>query len=204
MRLLRAVVRYEVTMWRGLYRMITRRPTKLAPGDEAFAHAGPVKPIFAVFIILSAVEIPILDLIVSRVLPWSTVRHIALFAGIYGLVWMIGLLGALLTSPHVVGDAGIRIRNGTSVDVTIPWDAIASVRHRYRSLPSSRAVQAEREGERTVVSLGTGGQTAVDITLRRPLTLPLRKGPAEPVDEVRFYADDPKALVTRSREYAAA
>jgi hypothetical protein len=192
---LRRVTAYEKAMWRGLYRWIARRPVELAPGDVAFGHAGPVKPIFAVFIVLSALEIPIFDLVISRLVPWPAVRYIALAAGAYGLVWMIGLLGALLTNPHVVGDAGIRVRNGTSVDVTIPWDAVASVRHRYRSLPSSRAIQAE-DG---VLSLGTGGQTSVEVTLREPLTLPVHD---DPVSEVRFYADDPKALVARTREHA--
>lgn len=195
---LRTVTAYEAAMWRGLYRWITRRPLTLAPGDVAFGHAGPVKPIFAVFIVMSAVEIPIFDLVISRLVPWSAVRYVALAAGAYGLIWMIGLLGALLTNPHVVGDAGIRVRNGTSVDVTIPWDAIASVRHRYRSLPSSRAVQVEE----AVLNLGTGNQTSVDVTLREPLALPLRKGPTPPVNEVRFYADDPKALVALARTFA--
>jgi hypothetical protein len=189
---LRTVTAYEAAMWRGLYRWITRRPLDLAPGEVAFGHAGPVKPIFAVFIILSALEIPILDLIVSRLVPWPAVRYIALAAGVYGLVWMIGLLGALLTNPHIVGEAGIRIRNGTSVDVTIPWDAVATVSHRYRTLPSSRAIQVED----AVLSLGTGNQTSVDVRLREPLTL--AKAP-EPVTEVRFYADDPKALVALMR-----
>jgi Bacterial PH domain len=195
---LRTATAYEAAMWRGLYRWITRRPVELAPGDVAFGHAGPVKPIFAVFIVLSALEIPILDLIITRLVPWPVVRYVALAAGVYGLVWMIGLLGALLTNPHLVGDAGLRVRNGTSVDVTIPWDAVASVRHRYRSLPSSRAIQVEG----AVLNLGTGGQTSVDITLREPLTLAIRKGPTEPVNEVRFYADDPKALVARARQHA--
>ncbi|BCB77545.1 hypothetical protein GCM10022251_69190 [Phytohabitans flavus] len=185
-------------MWRGLYRWITRRPLKLAPGDVAFGHAGPVKPIFVVFIVLSALEIPVFDLIISHLVPWPVVRYVALAAGVYGLIWMFGLLGALLTNPHVVGDAGIRIRNGTSVDLTIPWDAIAAVGHRYRPLPSSKAVQVERSGDRAVLNLGTGGQTSVDVTLREPLTLLPAAGP-DPVHEVRFYADDPKSLVTLAR-----
>jgi len=189
------VIRYEAAMWRGLFRWITRRPLRLAPGDAAFGHAGPVKPIFAAFVVLSALEIPIFDLVISRLVPWPAVRFAVLAAGAYGLVWMLGLLGALLTNPHVVGGAGIRLRNGTSIDVTIPWDAIASVGHRYRSLPSSKGIQVED----SVLNLGTGGQTSVDVTLREPLTLPVHK---DPVREVRFYADDPKALVARARTFA--
>jgi hypothetical protein len=200
--MLRRVVAYEIAMWRGLYRWITRRPLELAPGDVAFGHAGPVKPILGVFIGLSAIEIPIFDLVISRLVPWPGVRHAALFAGVYGLVWMIGLLAVLLTTPHLVGNAGLRIRNSVSVDVTIPWDAVESVSHRYRSLPSSRAVLTERVDDRVVVSLGTGSQTSVDVILRHPLELRHRKATA-PVHEVRFYADDPKALVREARAHLA-
>lgn len=198
--MLRRVVAYEVAMWRGLYRWITRRPLDLAPGDVAFGHTSPVKPIFVVFIVLSAIEIPIVDLVISRLVPWPQVRHAVLFAGVYGLVWMIGLLAMLVTSPHVVGGAGLRLRNGSWLDVTIPWDAVASVRHRYRTLPSSRAVQVERVDGRVILNLGAGNQTSVDVTLRRPLTLPIRKAPPEPVNEVRFYADDPTSLVAHAVE----
>ncbi|MFC0527461.1 hypothetical protein [Phytohabitans kaempferiae] len=201
MSLLRRATAYEAAMWRGLFRWIARRPREMAPGDAAFGHGGPVKPIFAVFIVLSALEIPIFDFVISRLVPWPVVRYIVLVAGVYGLIWMIGALGALLTSPHLVGAAGIRVRDGLFVDVTIPWDAVASVGHRYRGLASSRRVEVERAGDRLLLHLATGSQTNVDVVLRRPLALTVPKGPDEPVNEVRFYADDPKALVALAREY---
>jgi hypothetical protein len=94
-------------MWRGLYRWITRRPLELAPGDVAFGHAGPVKPIFAVFIVMSALEIPIFDLVISRLVPWSAVRYAALAAGdrpLDGLeVWLNAAFHYFCPSWTVVG-----------------------------------------------------------------------------------------------------
>ena len=190
--LLRKAAAYEVTTWRSLYRWILRRP--VAPEDEAaFSYAGVVTPLLIVFIVVSAIEIPILDLI----LPWKTARIIAAAVGVYGLLWMIGLLASLRVHPHVLGDAGIRIRNAASIDVTLPWDAVETVRKRYRSLESSRAVQVDRTGATIVLNIGAASQTSVDIVLRRPMVVPVRKGADEPVHEVRCYADDPEGFVAQ-------
>ncbi|MFC6023352.1 hypothetical protein ACFP2T_45265 [Plantactinospora solaniradicis] len=199
MPLLRKAVVYELTMWRSLYRWILRRP--VAPeGTVAFSYAGVVTPLLIVFIVVSAIEIPILDLI----LPWKTARIIAAALGVYGLLWMIGLLASLRVHPHVIGDAGIRIRNAASIDVTLPWDAVETVRKRYRSLESSRAVQVDRSGATIVLNIGAASQTSVDIVLRRPTTVPVPKGADEPVHEVRCYADDPEGFVALSRRYLTA
>jgi hypothetical protein len=200
----RAVV-YELALWRSLYRWIVLHlPAGVGPGDKAFSYAGVVMPILGVFIGLSTLEVPILDLILRHTVPWERVRHIAVGLGIWGVLWMIGLLASLRVHPHVLGDAGLRIRNAHSVDVTVPWSAIAEVRHRYRSLPSSRAVQLEPTDSGLVVNISTGSQTSVDVILREPTSLRLPKGPTEPARELRFYADDPNALVARAREHLTA
>jgi hypothetical protein len=61
------------------------------------------------FIGVSAVEFVVVDLLVRR---WPTVRISLLALGIWGLVWMFGLLFGFLTRPHAVGPAGIRVRSG--------------------------------------------------------------------------------------------
>ena len=39
---------------------------------------------------------------------------------------------------HVVSDAGVRVRNGLSTDIAVPWDAIAEVRSRHRTVPDKK------------------------------------------------------------------
>jgi hypothetical protein len=188
----------EGAMWRSMYRWLLRKPPALGPGGEAFGYLGAIKPILGVFIGLSIVEIPILDLIVRKVVPWAPARWIALALSIWGLLWMIGLFASLKIHPHVVGDTGIRVRMGPGLDFTVPWADIETVRKRYRSMPSSKSVQVEADGDRRVLHIVVGSQTAVDVRLRRPATFVLPKGETEPVDEVRLYADDPDRLVERS------
>ncbi|MEU5938507.1 hypothetical protein ABZ807_04845 [Micromonospora sp. NPDC047548] len=199
--LLRRAVAYEIGMWRSLHRWLLRRPLMLSPGAEAFSYVGVVKPILGVFIGLSAIEVPIFDLILSRTVPWQWVRQVVLGLGIWGLLWMIGLFASLRVHPHVLDADGLRVRNGASVDIALPWTAVAAVAARYRSLPSSRTVQVEQGDAGPILHVATGGQTSVDVVLREPLTVALPKGPSAPVSEIRLYADDPDALVALARRH---
>ncbi|MGV9765630.1 PH domain-containing protein [Micromonospora tulbaghiae] len=202
-RLARRAVAYEWGMWRSLTRWILRRPYPVAPGAGTYAYVGGVQPILLAFIALSTIEIPVLDVILRHTVDQPTVRHAAIALGVWGVLWMIGLLASLRIHPHVVDDTGLRVRNGVSVDVTIPWNAVARVAVRHRSLPSSRAVQYDAD-DPAVLNLGVGSQTAVDVVLREPLSVRLPKGPSEPVREIRLYADDPAALVEHARRHVPA
>lgn len=199
-KLLRFAVRYEIGMWRSLYRWIFRRPERLRPGDRTFGYTGAVMTLMWIFIIVSAVEIPIFEMI----LPWELVSNIVLGLGIYGLFWMFGLLASLKVHPHVVGEAGVRIRNGITLDLTVPWPAIERVRVNRRSLPPEGSVQVERSGDDVTVSLGMANQTSVDLLLREPIAVPTRKARGERVTELRFHADDPEALVEAATAHLVA
>lgn len=194
--LARRAIAYELGMWRSLYLWIFRRRRTPGPGVRAFGYTGVVAPIFVAFIGVSAIEIPIVHLI----LPWPTPRRIALALGFYGLFWMIGLLASLRVHPHVVDAEGLTVRYGTTLDMTIPWDAIATVRTRYRSQTPGRNIRVEGN----VQHIAIAHQTSVDVVFRDPTILPLPKGPSEPVDELWFYADDPGALVASAREQLTA
>lgn len=192
--LVRKAVSFELGVWRSLYRWTMRRPRVPDTGAEAFSYAGAVAPLLWVFIAVSAIEVPVAHLI----LPWATARVIVLALGVWGLTWMLGLLASLKVHPHIVGDSGLRIRYGTTVDITIPWDAIATIRVDRHDLPKSRTVQLSRTQTGTVLHIGIASQTNVHVVLHHSVTVPLPKG-HEPITELRFYADDPRALVDRAR-----
>lgn len=194
---------YESAMWRSLFGWVLRRPVRHAPGAELFGYVGAVRPILIAFIVLSAVEIPIFDLIVSHLVPWRPARFIVLALGAYGLLWMLGLLAMVQRHPHVVGDDGIRVRSGVrlGVDLTVPWDRVAEVRRRYRPLPSSRTIQIDSDRSGPIVHVAAGGQTNVEVQLRQPVALALPVGPSEPTTRVRLYVDDPDRFVAVVRQH---
>lgn len=115
---------------------------------------------------------------------------------------MLGLAASLTVHPHLVGDSGLHVRYGAGSDITVPWDAIATIGVRERSRDRSRTVQLDRDERGSVLNVVIASRTNVDVTLRRPLVLPLRKG-AEPVTGLRLYADDARGLVRRVREQLA-
>jgi hypothetical protein len=194
MRVVGRLLAHERDVWRSLYRWIARRPP--VSDGEPFPYAGAMTPVLWAFIGVSAIEVPAVHLL----LPWDAVRRVALVAGVYCLVWMVGMLAALRVHPHVVDRAGLRVRNGLSLDVRVPWEQIAGVRHRMRALEGMRHVQVDGDGAARALSVGVGSQTNVDVVLREPMVLPVRQAAGEPVAELRLYADDARRLVARLRE----
>jgi hypothetical protein len=197
---LRFAARYEAGLWAALAAWLTRRPLPLRPGETPFPYAQTVKMLLGVFIGLSALEIPVLHLL----LPWQTARYVSLAIGAYGLIWMFGLWATLRRNPHTVGPAGLAVRNGITVAIDVPWDAVAEVRMRRRSMPPGGQTQVDADGDARVLSLGVQSQTSVDVLLRRPLTVGVAKTRGEPVTGIRLHADDPAALVAAAREQMAA
>jgi hypothetical protein len=184
--LARMVIRWELSLWRGMYLWARKRVSGLAEGDEPIGYAGATAPIMWAFIILNAIEIPVLHIMI----PWETVRFIVDLLGIYSFVWMVGLLAVMKVHPHLVTPAGLRIRYAASVDFIVPWEAIATVGSRIRDHQGTRTVRFED----STLAIGVSSQTNVDVVLHEPMVLPVPKTGGEPVAAIRVYADDPKAL----------
>lgn len=191
--LVRRAIRFELGLWKSLYRLVFRRPRAAGPDAQAFTYADILKPVLIGFIVVSAIEIPIAHML----LPWKTAQIISIILGVQGLFWMVGLTASLIVYPHVLNDSGLRIRYGVGIDFTIPWDAMETIRTRIRSLPKSRTIQYDENG---VLAIAVSSQTNMDVVIRYPINVPLPKGPSEPISELRFYADDPSALMARARE----
>jgi len=195
--LARKAVAFEGTMWRSLYRWAFRRRRRLEPDGQAFGYTSTVMPLLLAFIGVSAIELPVLHLIV----PWTGVRIALDILGVYGLLWMFGLLVMLRVNPHVVGEAGLRVRSGTTVDMTIPWDYVAEIRAWRHTVPARPRQPVERTGDSVVLHLPVMSQTTVDIRFVGPTTVPLADGDSEPLTGLRIAADDPGALVAMAQAY---
>jgi hypothetical protein len=192
----RAVV-FEFALHRSLLRWILRHPAVPA-GATPFSSVGVISALLWVFVVVSAVEL----FVVHVVVPWATPRLVLDVLGVWGLFWMLGLLASFKVNPHLVADTGLHVRRGHSLDIVVPWQAIASMRVRERGLDTGRGLQRETGEDGTVASVVIASRTNVDVTLRHPLVVPLPSGP-EPVIEIRFFADDAPALVKAARDRIA-
>ncbi len=203
--LLSRAVRVELRIYESLWRVVVRRP-KISPGALGFRYHRPVLTVVIIFIVLSAVEIPILDLIVHR---WTPVRIGVLIIGTWGLTWMVGMLCAFLSRPHTVGSDGIRVGEGLELDVPVPWSDFASIRVRTVAAESIEPTSTEKPGRvfvhegRRVCAVWVGGETNLEIELERPTEVRLPglppKGGAHEVELLRFWADDPEAVLDAVR-----
>jgi hypothetical protein len=186
---LRLAVVWEWAMYRSLFRWLTRR-YDVPAGATSYSYVGVVNVLLWAFIGGSTVELVGLHV----ALPWETARLVADVLGIWGLVWMLGLAGSYRVFPHLLDEDRLRVRLGHNHAFSIPLDQVASVRVKERGLERSRAVQLA-DGVLSVVLVS---RTNVDVVLTGPITLSVKGQPCE-VGEVRFYADDAKALVSTLR-----
>lgn len=193
-RLARAAWRAEVGMWQGLYRWLFRRP-RVPAGASAFSYHSPILTILVIFIVLSAVEIPIVDLIVH---DWPWVRIPLLALGIWGVTWMIGLLLSYLTRPHAVGPEGIRARDGAHVDIDLPWEVVASVERARDVLEKAPKIRDEPHGR--TLALRMQDETNILIVLERPVTARLGDTVVE-FDAVRLWVDDSDGFLSAVRTH---
>ncbi|WP_324290461.1 hypothetical protein [Streptomyces sp. H27-H1] len=126
-------------------------------------------------------------------IPWPAVHRVVLVLDVYGVVLVLALHAARVTRPHVVRpDGTLRIRYGALFDLTVPPDAVASVRVERR-YPEKRLVTLSEDG---VLDLIVGSQTTVTVELTRPL------GARAEARVIRFHADAPGALVAALRQPA--
>lgn len=179
--------RYEAGIWRSLYRWMTRRPAATDPDAALFGYASQVTPLLLVFIVLSALEIPIVPLL----LPWPAVRYTLLVLGVWGLLWMLGLLASLRTNPHVISESGLHLRSGFQFNASIPWEKISAIRLRRSS--AHRKLQIEHN--HTGASVALQGTSNVEVIFREPVLVHLFDGHQASVDAIHFYADNPTALL---------
>ena len=195
----RHAVVFEVRLYRSLLRWVTRRADRGGATDTAFGYARMITPVMWLWIFASAAEIPLAHVLV----PWDGVRLALLVTGVWGLVWMIGLLASLWVYPHLLGPDRLLVRSGAGHRVALPWKLVESLSVRTEDLPSSVwTLQPLDTPDGTDLNVGTGAQVNVHARLVRPTVVTTAKGPLEVV-EVSFYADEPRDLVAHARPHLA-
>jgi len=194
-RLVRHAIVFEINIYKSLLRWLLRRPS-VPPGSTPVGYARMVTPVLALWIFGSAVEIPVVHLLV----PWDALRWPLLAIGVWGLMWMVGFLAGLRSYPHLLSDDVLRIRNGPMHDIPVPLAEIAQVTSRERSLPSSMWVLQPETSEQGVhLNVTVSGQVNVHIALRQPLTVATRKG-SMTINALSFWADEPRQLTAHLNE----
>lgn len=190
---------FELRLYRSLLRWLTRRQDVGGRADTPFTYARTVAPVMWLWIFASAAELPLVHILV----PWEGVRVALLVVGVWGLVWMVGLLASLYVYPHLLGGTALRVRHGASHCIAVPWEIVASITHSHADLESSVWTLQPRDTDLGVdLQVGVSGQLNVHARLHQPTIVSTAKGEMEIV-ELSFFADDPRALVNHARKSLA-
>jgi len=186
----------EIHGYLSIYRSLFRRP-KVPAGAVGFSYHQPVLAILIVFLVLSTVELVVVDIVVRR---WDTIRIPLLVVGIWGLVYMVGLLLGMLNRPHAVGPEGIGVCQGSEIDIPLGWADISSVTHRKRTIQDKQPKVTVEDHSAATLHLRMQGETNVVIQLERALPVRLPSG-TETVTALAIYADDPQAFVAEASRH---
>jgi hypothetical protein len=179
----------EVRGYQSIYRFVFRRP-KVPASGVGFGYHRPVLPILIVFVVVSALEMLVVDLIVRR---WTYIRLPLLILSVWGIIYILGLLFGMLVRPHAITADGIRVRYGSEIDIPIAWEDVYSItRRKHVNNDKQPKVTPDENGEASL-HMRIQNETNIEIRLNRPGSVRLPHG-TETVSRVNLYADDPKAF----------
>jgi hypothetical protein len=182
------LVGHELRLMRSLFLWAGRRRDGVGPGDRAFGHARDQAALMYGFTFVCVVE----TVAVSYLLmDWPVVHAVMLVLDVYTVLFVLGLQAASVTRPHVLSADTLRLRQAGHVDLRIPLDRIAGVRHELRF------THEEQDG---VLDLKVAAQTSVTLELSEPATHVGLLGRERPVRTVRVHADDARAFAKALRE----
>lgn len=182
------LVGHELRLMRSLFLWVGRRRDGVGPGDRPFGHARDQAALMYGFTFVCVVETVAVSYLLRH---WPAAHAVLLFVDVYTVLFMLGLQAASVTRPHVLSAHGLRLRQAGHVDLWIPLDRIADVRHELLFS------HEKRDG---VLDLKVATQTSVTLELSEPVFHVGLLGRERPVRTVRVHADDARAFARAVRE----
>ncbi|MDX8048069.1 hypothetical protein SK571_01625 [Lentzea sp. BCCO 10_0798] len=161
-------------------------------GARTFGYSAQVKPFLWVFIVVTPLEILLVELIV----PWFWLRAVLLVFGVLGallLGWQIWMLSKF---EHSVDDEYLWLRYAREFEYRIPLAAIENVTQGT----TSRTLHRTRSVVDGTLVLEISGSTNVSLRLSEPQEIDLGRRGAHEVTKVEFWTDDPGGMVRALRK----
>lgn len=190
----------ELALYRSLARWGARRPDVPA-GATPIGYAQLVGPMLWLWIFGSATEVVVVEVVLRQVRTgWAEVIQVPLLVvGIWGLVWMLGLMAAYRVRPHLLFADRLRVRNGARTWVDVPLGAVVTTHPAEHELPSSLRSVHDQDG---LLLVGVSGRTNLQLVLSGPTVLRTSKGETT-ADRVGLWVDEPRAVAETLRAVTA-
>ncbi len=189
-------IRAEFSLVPSLGRLVLRRPS-IRPGSVAVTyHRESAAMMWAMTGVI------LLEIVAFHVLiPWPTIRVIALVLSVYSLIWVVGFIAGFAVYPHLLDTQTLRVRHGPTVEVAVPLAQVERIDHRARDLTGVRSIRYDDSPqalEGPALHIAQGGRTNLDLTLTEAVGgWPAAQG--RKVGRLHFWADDPQTLIQSLR-----
>lgn len=183
------VVTLEPRLWVCLAQWLFMRWPRGA-GAYSYHKGSPV----GVFLVVVVFTMPVELLIPEIFIYWVWLRWTLLFAGVYGLLWIVSYYASLVVLPHQLQADGVQLRYGALAQGFIPYAEILHIEQARRRAPRERdGLMLAPDG--SSVSFAIAGKTDVILRLRTALPMQRVFGPTPPVRTVLVAADAPEGFV---------
>ncbi|MEU7115611.1 hypothetical protein [Streptomyces sp. NPDC046182] len=177
------LIGHELRLMASLALWVARRRDGVRPGDQVFPHARDQAALMYGFAFVCLVETIGMSYLLA---DWPVTHAIVLVLDVYsGILFVLGIHAASVTRPHILTSDALRLRQAAHIDLHIPLDRIATVRHELRF------THEKTEGE---LNLAVASQTSVVIELAEPVDAPRFLGGPRAVRIVRCHADDARSF----------
>ncbi|TDB82848.1 hypothetical protein E1264_30910 [Actinomadura sp. KC216] len=170
--------------------LVVRRRHGVPPGAVSLPYAGGQLTLQLAFLFAMVVEAAVAEMLLRGVGADEGVRSLVLVVDLYSILVVVAIIAACVTRPHVLSDDELRVRYGAFFDLRVPRDLLSSVRL-ARNFNESGMVRVVDER----LSVAVASQTNVVIELSEPIVAVRPLGKRVTVRTVRFFTDDPAALV---------
>jgi hypothetical protein len=187
---------YELCLYRSLVRWLARRPD-VARGATPIGYSRLVAPMLWLWIFGSTVEVIVVEVVLRHLdQPWAdAIRVPLLVLGIWGVVWMLGMLASYRVRPHLLTDAELRVRSGARTWLVLPLEAVEATRLVEHEVPG---VIRSLHVDGALALVGAGSRTNLEMMLTGPTAVSTSKGEVT-VSRVGIWVDEPREIAAQIR-----
>ena len=194
-RLLWTALLFEVALYRSLTRWVARR-SDVPRGATPIGYSRLVAPMLWLWIFGSTVEVIVAEVVLRHLdQPWANAIRVPLLVlGIWGVVWMLGMMASYRVRPHLLTNTELLVRSGALTWLAVPLEAVESTRPVEHELPGViRSLHVDGP-----LALVGAVSTNLELVLTAPTPVPTSKGEVT-VSRVGIWVDEPREIAARLR-----
>lgn len=191
-------IRLELALYRSLLLWLIRRPD--VPSDAMpIGYAQLVGPMLWLWILGSATEVVVVEVVLRQISAgWAeAIRLPLLVVGVWGVLWMLGMLASYRVRPHLITETALRVRNGALTWVDVPLSCIAGAQSIEHELPG--IVKAVHQDD-DLLLVGVSSRTNLELKLAGSTLLRTSRGDVT-ASRVGLWVDDPRREAAKLRAF---